>query len=182
MEVLRGSSSRAQISPELLDALCDQYGITDLIETRDLSRQSFDNKYGFTMTYTADPRVDAYIDALPDWQQAICRKVRDLVHAADPDVTETIKFTNRPYFTLQGNICALLAAKDHVNVFLYDGGIVPDPEGIITGGHDNKTARTVAIRQGETINAPALSAIFRQIIANNRAGGWRKLKREAGSQ
>jgi len=73
---------------------------------------------------------------------------------------------------------ALLAAKDHVNAFLYDGGIVPDPEGIITGGHDNKTARTVAIRQGETINAPARSAMFSQIIANNRAGGWRKLKRE----
>jgi hypothetical protein len=131
------------------------------------------------MPSTADPRVDAYIEALPDWQQAICREVRELVHAADPDVIETIKFTNRPYFVLQGNICALLAAKDHVNVFLYDGGIVPDPEGIITGGHDNKTARTVAVRRGETINAPALSAMFEQIIANNRAGGWRTLKRES---
>ena len=40
------------------------------------------------MTYAANPRVDAYIDALPDWQQAICRQVRDLVHAADPEVTE----------------------------------------------------------------------------------------------
>jgi hypothetical protein len=112
------------------------------------------------MTSTADPRVDAYIDGLPDWQQAICREVRDLVHAADPEVTETIKF------------------RDHVNVFLYDGAIVPDPEGIITGGHDNQTARTVAVRRGEAVNAPALGAMFRQIIANNRAGGWRKLKRE----
>ena len=131
------------------------------------------------MSYRTDPRVDAYIDELTDWQQAICREVRDLVHAADPEVEETIKRTDRPYFVLAGNICALLAAKDHVNVFLYDGGIVPDPEGIITGGHDNKTGRTVAIGQGETINAPALSAMFRQIIANNRAGGWRKLKRES---
>jgi len=40
----------------------------------------------------------------------ICREVRDLVHAADPEVAETIKY----------------------NVFLYDGAIVPDPEGIIT--------------------------------------------------
>jgi len=102
--------------------------------------------------------------------------VRDLVHAADPDVTETIKRTVQPYFVLEGNICALLAAKDHVNVFLYDGGIVPDPEGIITAGHQNKTARTVAFRQGGPINAPALTALFRHVIANNRAGGWRKLK------
>jgi hypothetical protein len=130
------------------------------------------------MAYTVDPRVDAYIDALPDWQQAICHEVRELVHGADDDVVETIKRTNRPYFVLEGNICALLAAKDHVNVFLYDGAIVPDPEGIITGGHDNKTARTVAFRRDEPVNAPALTAMFKQIIANNRAGGWRKLKRE----
>ena len=128
------------------------------------------------MSYAADPRVDAYIDALPHWQQAICREVRQLVHAADPEVTETIKRTRLPYFVLQGNICALLAAKDHVNVFLYDGAIVPDPEGIITAGHDNKTARTVAVREGEPVNASALTAMFRHIIANNRAGGWRKLK------
>ena len=128
------------------------------------------------MTYDKDPRVDAYIDGLPEWQQAICREVRDLVHAADPGVTETIKRTRQPYFVRDGNVCALLAAGDHVNVFLYDGAIVPDPEGIITGGHDNKTARTVAYRAGETVNGPALSAMFRQIVANNRAGGWRKLK------
>ena len=131
------------------------------------------------MTFNADPRVDAYIDALPGWQQDICREVRTLVHAADPEVTETIKRSTQPYFVLQGNICALLAAKDHINVFLYDGAIVSDPEGIITGGHDNKTARTVAIRPGDTLNAPALTAMFRQIIANNRAGGWRKLKQGA---
>ena len=128
------------------------------------------------MPYEPDPRVDAYIDALPDWQQEICRQVRELVHSADPAVVETIKRTSQPYFVLDGNICALLAAKDHVNVFLYDGGIVPDPAGIITAGHDNKTARTVAFRKGEPINAAALTEMFTQIIANNRAGGWRKLK------
>jgi hypothetical protein len=131
------------------------------------------------MTWTADPRVDAYITALPEWQQAICRQVRELVHAADPEVTETIKRTRQPYFVLEGNICALLAAKDHVNIFLYDGGNVPpDPEGIITGGHDNKSARTVAIREGEAINAPALTAMFRHIIANNRAGSRPKRKQQ----
>ncbi|WP_197521839.1 DUF1801 domain-containing protein [Nocardia sp. 852002-20019_SCH5090214] len=131
------------------------------------------------VSYVADPRVDAYIDALPAWQRDLCRQVRELVHAADRDVTETVKRRVRPYFVLDGNICALLATKTHVDIFLYDGVMVPDPEGIITGGHDNTTARTVAIREGETINAPALSAMLRQIIANNRAGGWRKLKHDA---
>jgi hypothetical protein len=126
-----------------------------------------------------NPRVDEYIDALPEWQQAVCRQVRELVHDADPEVEETIKRRVQPYFVLQGNVCALLATKDHVNVFLYDGAIVPDPEGIITGGHDNKTARTVAVYEGEPLNAPALRRMLEQIIANNRKGGWRRLKRES---
>lgn len=134
------------------------------------------------MSYVKDPRVEAYIDGLPPWQQAICQRVRELAHDADPEVQETIKRRVQPYFVLEGNVCALLATKDHVNVFLYDGGIVPDPAGIITSGHDNKTARTVAIYENEVINDSALAAMFGQIIANNRAGGWRKLKigREPG--
>jgi hypothetical protein len=98
------------------------------------------------------------------------------VHAADPEVTETIKRSVQPYFILEGNICALLAAKDHVNVFLYDP-IAPDPEGIVTGGQQNKTGRTIAIREGERINRRALGRMFKAIIANNRAGGWRALQR-----
>jgi len=133
------------------------------------------------MPYVKDPRVDAYLEGLPGWQREICSQVRDLVHGADPDVQETIKRSVQPYFVLNGNICALLAAKDHINVFLYDGAIVPDPEGIITAGHNNKTARTVAFRRDEKVNERALTAIFQQIIANNRAGGWRKLKRGASA-
>ncbi len=126
-------------------------------------------------TYQTDPRVDGYINSLPDWQQDICRRVRDLVHAADPEVIETIKRTNRPYFTLQGNICALLAAKDHVNIFIYDP-IAPDPEGIINQGQGNLTARAIQVREGETINERALLNLFKAVIANNRAGGWRKIQ------
>ena len=130
------------------------------------------------MSYEKDPRVDAYIDPLPKWQQRICREVRDLVHEADPELTETIKRTVQPYFVLDGNVAALLAAKDHVNVFLYDP-LVDDPDGIITHGHGNATGRQISIREGEPINRPALLSIFRQIIAHNRAGGWRKLSRSS---
>ena len=128
------------------------------------------------MDYQRDPRVDEYIGPLPEWQQEICHRVRDLAHEADPEVVETIKRTVQPYFVLQGNVCALLAAQNHVNVFLYDGGLPPDPHGIITAGHENKTARTVAVREGGTLPAEPLAEMFGQIIANNRAGGWRKLK------
>jgi hypothetical protein len=128
-----------------------------------------------------DPRVDAFIDALPAWQQAICRQVRKLVHEADARVVETIKRTRLPYFTLDGNICALMPAKRWVNIALYDGAMVPDPHKIITMGHSNKTARGISVHEGERINGPALKAMFKQIIANNKAGGWRKLKVGVGT-
>ncbi len=121
-----------------------------------------------------DPRVDDYIDALPDWQQEICRDVRALIHAADPAIEETIKRTVQPYFVLDGNVAALLATKDHVNVFLYDP-TVSDPHGIITRGHENKTGRQIAIYRDDELNRDAFTAMIREIADHNRAGGWRKL-------
>jgi hypothetical protein len=122
-----------------------------------------------------DPRVDDYIGRLPDWQQAICQRVRELAHAADPELEETIKRSVQPYFVLQGNVCALLATKDHVNVFIYDP-TVADPDGIINQGHGNATAKAVQIYPGDEVNEAALAAMFRAVIANNRAGGWRRLR------
>jgi hypothetical protein len=123
-----------------------------------------------------DPRVDDYLARLPAWQGSILEQVRDVLHRADPEMTETIKRTVQPYFVCQGTVAAFLAAKDHVNVFVYDGGIVPDPDGLITAGHENKTARTIAFREGDVVPEAALLAFFRRLVADNRAGGWRKLK------
>jgi hypothetical protein len=143
----------------------------------DWSKMRLENEREVTpdMSYVKDPRVDAYLDPLPPWQREIFSRVRNLVHEADPAVEETIKRTVQPYFVLQGNVAALQTTKDHVNVFLYDP-TVSDPERIITAGHGNETGRQIAIYQGEQVNAPALTAMFKEIIANNRAGGWRKLK------
>ena len=121
-----------------------------------------------------DPRIDAYISSLPSWQQTVCKRVRELIHEADHEIEETIKFSNRPYFVLNGNVCTLLATKDHVNVFIYDP-IAPDPEGIINQGHDNTTARAIQLYENDTVNEAALKTLIRAVADNNRAGGWRKL-------
>lgn len=129
------------------------------------------------ISHTVDERVDQYIDKLPEWQQSICQKVRDLVHAADLEISETIKRTVQPYFVLEGNVCALLAAKDRINVFIYDP-IASDPHGIINQGQNNTTARAIQIKEAEVINEKALLVLFKAVIANNRAGGWRKLQHQ----
>jgi hypothetical protein len=119
--------------------------------------------------------VDEYLDALPDWQRSAAEQVRRLVHQADPEVTEVIKRTRQPYFVLQGNICALLTAKDHLNIFIYDP-IAPDPHGLINQGQGNATARGIQVRRGDTLDDQALLDLLRAVIANNRAGGWRKVR------
>ncbi len=125
-----------------------------------------------------DPRVDDYLATLPDWQAALARRVRDLVHRADAEVQETIKRTRLPYFVLDGNICALLGTKDHLNVFIYDP-IAPDPAGLINQGHGNATARSIQLYAGAVVDEEALVELFRAVIANNRAGGWRRVQAAA---
>lgn len=121
-------------------------------------------------------KVDAYIKDLPEWQQRICSRVRELIHEADPEITEEIKFTNRPYFTHKGNVCALLAAKRHVNVFIYDP-IAADPNNIINQGHDNQTARSVQITKDTFPDEKSFMELIRAVVAHNEKGGWRKLSK-----
>jgi hypothetical protein len=128
------------------------------------------------MTGRADPRVDAYIERLPAWQQEICTELRDLVWATDPEIEETIKRTVQPYFVLDGNVCALLATKDHVNLFLYDP-TVSDPDGVINQGHGNTTGRSIQVYADDEIDRDAIIAILTEIVDHNRRGGWRKLGR-----
>jgi hypothetical protein len=85
------------------------------------------------MTGRAHPGVDAYLSRLPTWQRSVCEQLREIVWATDPDIEETVKRTVQPYFVLDGNVCALLATKDHVNLFLYDP-TVADPTASSTRG------------------------------------------------
>lgn len=123
----------------------------------------------------ADPRIDNFIDSLPQWQQKLCARLRHLIHTAEPDIEETIKRRDRPYFVLQGNVCAFQATKDHINVFIYDP-IAPDPEKIINQGQGNLTARSIQIYENESFNETAFVNLIKTVVANNRAGGWRKLR------
>ncbi len=131
------------------------------------------------MADRAHPAVDAYIAELPAWQQHVCTELREIIWAADPEIEETIKRSVQPYFILGGNVCALLATKDHVNLFLYDP-TVPDPHGVINQGHENATARAVQIYEGDPVDRRALTSLVQAIVANNRAGGWRQIRKASG--
>ncbi|HSW97899.1 MAG TPA: DUF1801 domain-containing protein [Candidatus Saccharimonadales bacterium] len=123
-----------------------------------------------------DKRIDDYISTLPLWQQHIFKRIRQLIHDAEPEIIETIKRTNLPYFTLEGNVCALLGTKDHINVFIYDP-IAPDPEHIVNQGKDNATARAIQIYQEDTLHEKAFIQLIKAVVSNNRSGGWRHIQK-----
>lgn len=64
------------------------------------------------MPPTADPRVDAYIANAAAFAQPILRHLRDLVHRACPEVTETMKWSF-PHFEHHGVLCSMAAFKAH---------------------------------------------------------------------
>ncbi len=121
-----------------------------------------------------DNRVTDYINKLPLWQKKLLTNIRSLIHIAEPNIEETIKRENLPYFVCNGNICAFMAVKDHINIFIYDP-IAPDPEKIINQGHDNKTARSIQIYESETLKEQAFVNLIKAVSKNNQLGGWRKI-------
>lgn len=133
--------------------------------------------YNFVMTKLPHEFPATHSATPPsDWQLQVCARVRALIHEADPAIEETVKRGDRPYFVLAGNVCALQTTKDHVNIFIYDP-IAPDPHGIINQGQGNKTARAIQLYQNDQLDKPAFKELIKAIADNNRAGGWRKLRR-----
>ena len=122
-------------------------------------------------------QVDDFINALPEWQKQLCSHVRELIHQAEPEIEETIKRTDQPNFVLSGNVCALQATKDHINIFIYDP-IAPDPQRIINQGHDNQTARSIQLYEPDVLDESAFRELISAVVTNNRAGGWRTLKKQ----
>ena len=72
---------------------------------------------------TRDPRVDAYIAKSADFAKPILTHIREIVHAACPDVEETMKWS-MPFFDYHGPLCNMAAFKAHVGFGFWKGALV----------------------------------------------------------
>jgi hypothetical protein len=70
-----------------------------------------------------DPRVDAYIGHAADFAKPILKKLRDSVHAACPDVEETMKWSF-PHFMYKGMFCSMASFKHHAAFGFWKGALV----------------------------------------------------------
>jgi uncharacterized protein YdeI (YjbR/CyaY-like superfamily) len=72
---------------------------------------------------TRDPRIDDYIDSSADFAKPILRYVREVVHAACPDVVETVKW-RFPHFDYKGMMCSMAAFKEHCTLGFWNHELV----------------------------------------------------------
>ena len=111
--------------------------------------------------------IDAKIASLADWRGKTLASVRALIHEADPDVVEEVKWRGVPVWSHAGMICTGETYKLAVKLTFAKGAALPDPAGLFNSSLDGNTRRAIDIHEGDKINATALKALIREAVALN---------------
>src|SRR5690348_9461824 len=122
-----------------------------------------------TKTGGASPSalIDARIDELGDWRGETLARVRTLIRQADPDVVEEWKWRGVPVWSHAGIICTGETYKTMVKLTFAKGAALADPAGLFNSSLDGNTRRAIDIREGESINEAALTALIRAAVGLN---------------
>jgi uncharacterized protein YdeI (YjbR/CyaY-like superfamily) len=79
---------------------------------------------------TFDKRVDAYIEKSADFAKPILNHLRQLIHNAAPEITETIKWSF-PHFDYKGTVCSMASFQQHCAFGFWKSSLLPDPENLL---------------------------------------------------
>ena len=93
---------------------------------------------------TFDPRIDAYIAKAPEFARPILTHLREVVHAACPEVEETTKWSS-PHFTYKGMLCHMAAFKQHCGFGFWKGSLVLEREASEAGEAMGQFGRITSI-------------------------------------
>ena len=116
---------------------------------------------------SASKLIDEKIIELGDWRGKTLARVRKLIHDADPDIVEEVKWMGTPCFTHDGMVCTGETYKSVVKMTFAKGASLKDPKRLFNSSLDGKVRRAIDIREGETIDAEALKDLIRQAVALN---------------
>jgi len=116
---------------------------------------------------SASAFIDAKINSLGDWRGRTLAKVRKILHEADPEIVEEVKWMGTPVFSHGGIICTGETYKSHVKITFAKGASLPDPAGLFNSSLDGNVRRAIDIHEGEAINAAALKDLIRAAVALN---------------
>lgn len=121
--------------------------------------------------------IDEMIANTPDWRAATLAELRRVVHAADPEITEAVKW-RRPsnpmgsaVFEHDGIVCMGVLLKERVRLVLAEGASLPDPEELFNAQLEGNKSRAIDFYEGDTLREEALIALIRAGVEQNLAKG-----------
>ena len=117
----------------------------------------------------ASERIDKQIAELTDWRGPMFVQLRDLIHEADPDLTEEWKW-NTAVWSHHGLVCALGVFKKAVKMNFFQGATLEDPHKLFNAGLDAKTMRSIDFHEGDKVDENALKELIRAAVAHNLEG------------
>jgi hypothetical protein len=128
---------------------------------------------------SASTRIDEKIKALADWRGRTLARVREIIHAADPDIVEEwkwVKPTNpgTPVWSHGGIVCTGETYKNAVKMTFAKGAALTDPSGLFNSSLDGNVRRAIDIHEGDEIDEVALKDLIRAAVALNLRGGTSK--------
>jgi uncharacterized protein YdeI (YjbR/CyaY-like superfamily) len=116
-----------------------------------------------------DPRVDAYINKAADFARPILQHIRKLIHQAEPEIKETIKW-GHVHFDLKSPVCYMAAFKKHCRFGFWHSALLPDPEGLLRGHGDDSGPLTQLSTLSDLPADEILLWYMRNAVDNNKRG------------
>jgi hypothetical protein len=118
---------------------------------------------------SAPQRIEAKIAALADWRGQTLARIRAIIHEADPDVVETVKWGRVPVWEHDGIITTGETYKTAVKMTFAKGASLDDPAGLFNSSLEGNTRRAIDFHEGDVIDEAALKALVRAAIALNKS-------------
>ena len=112
--------------------------------------------------------IDQRIAELGGWRGEALARMRALILAADPGMTEEWKWAV-PVWSHHGIVCTGEAYKKAVKLTFAKGASLPDPAGLFNSSLEGNTRRAIDIHEGEEVDARAFKALVKAAVAHNKA-------------
>ncbi len=124
---------------------------------------------------SASALIDKKIKELGDWRGKTLAKVRAIIHQADPEIVEEVKWVKKgssgtPVFSHGGIVCTGETYKSVVKLTFAKGASLPDPAGLFNSSLEGNVRRAIDIQEGEKVNEAALKDLIHAAVALNLKG------------
>jgi len=134
-----------------------------------------------TTEASASETIDAKIRELADWRGETLARVRKLIHEADPDVVEEVKWRGVPVWSHDGILCTGETYKKAVKLTFARGAAIDDSTGLFNSSLEGNTRRALDIPEGATLDETAFKALIQAAVAHNQSLAAKRRKPKSHS-